>query len=196
MPSESKPTLLTGRFNDALCYAADLHRHQVRKGDVKVPYVGHLLGVASIVIEEGADEDTAIAALLHDAVEDQGGHGRLEDIRRRFGDRVASIVAECTDAYEERKPAWKKRKEAYVAHLAVATPEARLVSAADKLYNARSILRDHRRVGARVWERFSASRDEIRWYYQAVVEKLRASGDHPRLVDELARTVAELVELD
>jgi (p)ppGpp synthase/HD superfamily hydrolase len=152
----------TTRFEAALTYAAHLHRDQTRKG-TDIPYVGHLLGVASLVIEDGGSEDEAIAGLLHDAVEDQGGAPRLEDIRTRFGEGVAAIVAGCTDAHTIPKLPWRQRKEAYLAHLREATADVLRVSAADNLYNARAILEDYRALGEALWPRFSEGRDEILW---------------------------------
>lgn len=128
--------ILSGEFEEALVYAAVIHAGQVRKG-TDVPYFAHLLGVASIALEYEANETEATAALLHDAVEDAGGKGRLEDIRQRFGEAVAEIVAGCTDTDVIPKPPWRERKEAYVRHISTAPPSVRLVSAADKLYNAR-----------------------------------------------------------
>ena len=110
------PLRLSARFEDALAYAAHLHAGQPRK-DTAIPYVAHLLAVCSLVLEDGGDEDEAIAALLHDGPEDAGGHETLEEIRRRFGDRVADIVADCSDTFETPKPPWRERKEAYLAHL-------------------------------------------------------------------------------
>jgi (p)ppGpp synthase/HD superfamily hydrolase len=181
------------RFEEALTYAARLHREQVRKGS-GVPYLSHLLGVAGIALEHGASEDEAIAALLHDAVEDQGGAPTLAEIRRRFGDTVADIVAGCSDTDVVPKPPWRPRKEAYVAHLASASPSARLVSAADKLHNARSILTDYRRLGEGVWTRFAGGKEGTLWYYRAVVQAFRAYDPTP-LVDELERTVEEMERL-
>ena len=134
------------QFEAALVYAARLHRDQTRKGS-GIPYVNHLLAVAAIVGENGGTEEEVVAALLHDAPEDHGGRARLEEIRERFGDEVAEIVAGCTDTYEDPKPAWRPRKEAYVAHVRTAPASVRLVSAADKLHNARSILADLRVSG-------------------------------------------------
>ncbi len=138
------------RFEDALAYAARLHAGQRRKG-TDIPYVSHLLAVASLAIENGADEDEAIAALLHDAVEDQGGRRRLHAIRRRYGARVAELVAGCTDADVTPKPPWRQRKVRYLEHLRTASPSVRLVSACDKLHNARAILADYRRLGDALW---------------------------------------------
>jgi (p)ppGpp synthase/HD superfamily hydrolase len=180
---------LGDRFDDALVYAARLHRTQVRKSS-GVPYVSHLLAVASLVLEEGGDEDEAIAALLHDAVEDQGGRPRLEEIRGHFGDRVAEIVEGCSDTDQQPKPPWRLRKEAFIARLGdPATSESVLrVAAADKLHNARSVLADRRSLGDAVWDRFNAERDEQLWYYRAVVEVLRTRLPS-RLTDELGDVV-------
>ena len=180
------------RFDDALVYASQLHAAQVRK-QTAVPYVSHLLAVCGLVLEDGGDEDEAIAALLHDAVEDQGGAPRLAEIRARFGPRVAEIVDGCSDTDQVPKPPWRLRKEAYVAHLAdPATSESVLrVSAADKLHNARSVLAERRVLGDVVWDRFNAGRDEQLWYYRAVVEVLRTRFPG-RLTDELADVVQRL----
>jgi (p)ppGpp synthase/HD superfamily hydrolase len=186
-------SLYSARFEEALVLASRLHAAQLRKG-TKIPYVAHILGVAGIAIEYGADEDEAIAALLHDAVEDQGGAATLADIRRRFGDRVAGIVEGCTDADTVPKPPWRARKESYIAHLPGASPSVRLVSAADKLHNARAILRDYRELGERVWDRFNGGRSGTLWYYRALVEAFRQVGATP-LVEELARTVDEIERL-
>jgi (p)ppGpp synthase/HD superfamily hydrolase len=188
VPPPASP-LLTARFGDALALARKLHETQKRKGTA-VPYLSHLLSVSALVIEDGGDEDEAIAALLHDAVEDQGGLPTLEVIREWFGDRVAGIVLECTDTAEDPKPAWKKRKESYLDHIADASPSAIRVSCADKLHNARSLLRDHRRMGERLWERFNAGRDDTLWYYRELVQAFAARG--AGLADDLARVVSEL----
>ena len=183
----------TTRFEEALVYTARLHAGQTRKGG-SIPYISHLLAVTGLVLEQGGDEDEAIAALLHDAVEDQGGRPTLDEIRRRFGDRVAGIVEGCTDAFTTPKPPWRGRKEAYLAHLPQASASVHLVSAADKLHNARTILADYRQSGETVWERFNGGRDGTLWYNRALVEALRAGGPSP-LVEELERVVAELERL-
>jgi (p)ppGpp synthase/HD superfamily hydrolase len=185
--------MLTPRFEEALIFATQLHSKQLRKG-TKTPYVAHLLGVASIVLENGADEDEAIAALLHDAVEDQGGAETREEVRKRFGERVAEIVDGCTDAEVVPKPPWRARKEIYIQHLALASPSVRLVSVADKLYNARAILLDYRVLGEDLWERFTGGKDGTLWYYRALVEAYKAHGVTP-LLEELARTVSEIERL-
>jgi len=182
---------LTARFERALTFAAQLHADQVRKG-TDIPYIAHLLGVASLVLEYGGGEDEAIAALLHDAVEDQGGPATRARIQALFGRTVADIVDGCTDTDETPKPPWRARKEAYLAHLPTAAPAVLLVSAADKLYNATSILRAYRDVGADVWSRFSAGRGEQLWYYRALVTAFRTAGAPAPLVDELDLVMTEL----
>ncbi len=177
-------------FERALVYAAQVHGDHYRKG-TSVPYVTHLLAVAAIVGENGGTEDEVVAALLHDAPEDRGGEARLRDIRLRFGDGVAEIVAGCTDTYEDPKPPWRERKERHLAHLAGASDSVRLVSAADKLHNARSVLSDYRAVGEDLWDRFNGGREGTLWYYRAFVDSLKAGDDDP-LVAELDHVVREL----
>ena len=184
---------LSSRFAEALRYTAGVHANQQRKLS-GVPYMAHLLSVAGIVLEYGGDEDETIAALLHDAVEDQGGATRHEEIHRRFGPRVAEIVDGCTDADTTPKPPWRQRKEAYVANLRRASASTRLVSAADKLHNARSLLREYRLRGDSVWEYFRGGRDGTLWYYRAVVDALTRRGNNP-LVEELDRVVSRLERL-
>lgn len=178
---------LTDRFDDALAYASRIHREQFRKGTT-TPYVSHLLGVASLALEAGADEDQAIAALLHDAVEDQGGASRLADIHGRFGERVAKIVHDCTDAHVEPKPEWRPRKEAYVASLSSKHEDSLLVSLADKTHNARAILADHRIHGESIWDRFTGRKDGSLWYYSALSAAFDA-----RLPGPAAKQFAALV---
>ena len=185
--------LLGSRYTDALRLACDLHAQQLRKGTA-IPYVSHLMAASSIALEHGANEDEAIAALLHDAVEDAGGQPTLDLIRERFGTAVADIVDGCTDAHVEPKPAWRPRKEAYLAHLATASRSVRLVSASDKLHNARSILADLHVHGPDLWRRFTGGRDGSLWYYRGLVLAFAAHGRTP-LVDELDRTVREIEAL-
>ena len=147
--------------------------------------------MAAIVGENGGTEDEVVAALLHDAPEDRGGQARLQDIRLRFGDTVAEIVASCTDTYEDPKPPWRERKERHLARLAAASDSVRLVSAADKLHNARSVLSDYRTVGEELWDRFNGGREGTLWYYRAVVDTLGAGHDDST-VRELDRVVSEL----
>jgi (p)ppGpp synthase/HD superfamily hydrolase len=181
------------KLEEALGYAARVHRDQVRKGS-SVPYVTHLLAVAAIVGENGGTEEEVIAALLHDAPEDQGGEARLAEIRERFGDEVADIVAGNTDTFEIPKPPWRERKEAYVAHVARAPRSVRLVSGADKLHNARSVLADLRSLGEDLWPRFNGGKEGTLWYYRALVEAFETAGPDP-LVEELDRVVGELERL-
>ena len=169
--------------------------HQRRKGKGQ-PYVGHLLGVAAIVIQHGGGEDEVMAALLHDAVEDQGGLPRLDEIREKFGERVARIVDGCTDSYEAsgEKRDWGERKRAYIEKVAHEPEGVRLVSAADKLANAREILSDYRVEGDAVFDRFSGRKTGTLWYYRTLVNVFRKAGSSP-LIDELDRVVTELEHL-
>jgi (p)ppGpp synthase/HD superfamily hydrolase len=190
--------MLTDRFADALTYAEHLHRRQVRKGN-DIPYVAHLLAVCSIVLEWGGDEDTAIAALLHDAVEDQGGEATLLDIRRRFGTRVAEIVVACSDsvtADKSDKAPWRDRKLNQVRKLRECLPEAALVMAADKLHNVAALVRDVRREGAPTMDRFNAEPAQIIWYHREIVSGLRERSECPQsLVTKLEAAVTTLAEL-
>jgi GTP pyrophosphokinase len=184
---------LSNRFEEALLYAAQLHAGQTRKG-TDIPYISHVLGVTSIVLQHGGDEDQAIAALLHDGPEEAGGRAILEEIRRRFGDRVAGIVEGCTDSWTTPKLPWRERKEAYVAHVRTAPAEELLVSAADKLHNVRTIVSDYRVVGESIWSRFTGGKQGSLWYYRALAEGLQARFPSP-LVEELDRVVTELESL-
>jgi len=189
---------LTEHFDRAVQYANRIHANQTRKG-TDVPYMTHLLGVASLVLENGAQsEEEVIGALLHDAAEDQGGRPRLEDIREQFGEQVGHIVDACTDTYENPKPPWRPRKEAYVAHVRERVESggdepALRVSLADKLHNTRAILADVRESGDAVFERFNGKKDGTIWYYAALVEAFR--GFPNRMVSELEREVTELRRL-
>jgi (p)ppGpp synthase/HD superfamily hydrolase len=188
---------LTWRFDLALQFASGLHHNQARKGG-SVPYIAHLLAVCALVLEAGGDEDQAIVALLHDSVEDQGGLPTLETIRHLFGDRVAVAVESCSDSTVSdptKKLPWRERKEKYLAHLRHANADALIVSAADKLHNARAILSDYRTFGEQLWKRFKAEKvDQLR-YYGALVETLRKTAAPKVLVDELERVVRELKQL-
>ena len=178
------------RFMRAFQFAAEKHAGQTRKAST-IPYLAHLMGVASLVLEAGGDEDLAIAAFLHDVVEDCGGAPMLKEVRRRFGARVAEVVDGCTDADTYPKPPWRERKEKYLRHLKKADADTRLVSAADKLNNVRSILADYREVGEYVWSRFNGGRDGTLWYYRALLEEfLRRSPN--RITRELALAVKQL----
>jgi GTP pyrophosphokinase len=153
-----------------------------------------LLGAASIALEYGANEDEAIGALLHDAGEDAGGRGRIEDIRQRFGDTVANVVEGCTDTDVVPKPVWRKRKEDYIAHIGSASDSVRLVSASDKLHNARAILRDYRSHGEKLWERFTGGKDGTLWYYGSLIDALSTANNN-ELIEELERVVHEIDRL-
>ncbi|KAF0247345.1 MAG: guanosine polyphosphate synthetase/pyrophosphohydrolase [bacterium] len=192
MSNDEKPKL-TERFEEALIYATRLHAKQIRKG-TGVPYIAHLLSVAALVLEQGGDEDQAIAALLHDAIEDQGGLPIQEEILKRFGQQVTDIVVGCTDSDTVPKPPWRERKERYIAHIRTAPIETRRVSMADKLHNARSVLIDFRQVGHEVWGRFRGGKEGTLWYYRAMVEAFRQAGNST-IVDELDRVVSELERL-
>jgi GTP pyrophosphokinase len=181
---------LSDRYRAALGLAFDLHRFQERKGS-GVPYVAHLIGVSSLVLEYGGTEDDAIAALFHDAVEDQGGLEVLARLEREFGSAVASVVLACTDSHETPKPPWRARKERYVAHLAEAPANAQLVSACDKLYNLRTLLHDHRLVGESVWQRFTGGREGVLWYYAALAAAFSITNP---VVTELREAAAELAQ--
>jgi (p)ppGpp synthase/HD superfamily hydrolase len=178
------------RFEQALQFALRKHASQTKKG-TRVPYAAHLLGVTSLVLEAGGDEDLAIAALLHDVVEDCGGAPILKEVRRRFGKRVAHVVAGCTDSDTYPKPPWRGRKEKYLRHLRTADAGVRLVSAADKVHNARAILTDYREIGEPIWERFQGKRDGTLWYYRELVKEFRRR-EATRLTKELERVVTEL----
>lgn len=183
-------SMLSNRFEEALVYATRKHSSQVRKG-TPIPYIAHLLAVASIVLEDGGDEDQAIAALLHDAVEDQGGKPTLNEIRSKFGDGVAAIVEGCTDADTIPKPPWRNRKESYIRHLRSAPPEVLRVSLADKIHNVRAVLRDYRAVGENLWERFQGGKKGTLWYYRSLADTFGEIRRGPA-AEEFAQTVAEL----
>src|SRR5262245_22604284 len=192
----SKAMMLTDRFDRALLYATHVHGGQVRKG-TSIPYVAHLLAVAATVLEYGGDEDLAIAALLHDSAEDQGGTARLEDVRNRFGERVARIVEACSDsladtAKGERKAHWQERKAAYIAHLRNADESILRVSLADKVHNARAILRDLRKpdIGEKIWSRFSQPEEQTLWYYRSLADTFCE-----RLPSQLSNELHEIVQV-
>jgi (p)ppGpp synthase/HD superfamily hydrolase len=183
-------TPLTASFDDAFRLAHELHRDQRRKG-TQTPYISHLIAVASLVLDAGGDEETAIAALLHDTIEDQGDKISLEQIEARFGPRVARIVNDCTDAFTQPKPPWKQRKLDYLAHVPNLGADSRLVCTADKLHNARSILRDFRALGGAVFERFKGGKEGTLWYQRAIADALTKAGQNV-LTRELNLVVKEL----
>ena len=181
---------LTYRFVEAFQLAFSLHRNQWRKGTT-IPYISHLLSVSALILENGGDEDQAIAGLLHDAVEDQGGSQTLAEIRVRFGDRVANIVAACSDSFENPKPAWIKRKTAYLEHLPRQPEDVLLVSLADKVHNCRCILADLGVEGDKVWRRFEGGKDGTLWYYRSLADVFRGACPSP-LAEELERVVSAI----
>jgi (p)ppGpp synthase/HD superfamily hydrolase len=194
-PLPARPWQYSDRIIEAMAAAAQIHGAQVRKS-TSIPYLSHLLGTSSIALDYGANEDQAIAALLHDAIED----GKPTDAARKavghFGPEVTRIVEGCTDSDAHPKPPWRERKGAYLAHLAGADRSILLVSASDKLHNARSIVRDLRAVGEELWERFGPTKDEVLWYYRSLVSAFRANPAHtPALIAELDRTVTEMERL-
>ena len=184
---------LSRRFEEALVFAARTHAGQKRKG-TEIPYLAHLLAVAAIVLENDGDEDEAIAALLHDAIEDQGGKGMYEEIKKRFGERVAELVRACSDAESTPKPPWRERKEKAVAKIARVPRSVLLIECADKLHNARAILADYRNLGEDLWKRFRGGREGTLWYYRAMADAFKAAFDSP-LAAELDRVVTELERL-
>lgn len=194
----SRVGLLSERFDTAVAYALAAHDRQVRKATT-IPYAAHLLGVASIVLAAGGTEDEAIAALLHDVVEDQGGAPRLADVTERFGERVAAIVGECSAEDKTDDPGWRARKDRYITGLATCSDSALLVSLADKVYNAHAILDDYRAIGDAVWSRFGADEpksNSVLWYYRSLSEAYAVRPTAPtRLVAELQRTIDQLDRL-
>ncbi len=191
MPDSIVP--MTPRFAEAFLFAERLHCAEVRKKTL-VPTISHLMAVAALVLENGGGEDEAMAALLHDTAEDCGGRPVLDEIRRRFGDSVASIVEGCSDTLESPKPRWKPRKESYLEHLDTAPEANLLVSLADKVHNARSLAFEYRRVGDDLWQRFSASQEQTMWYYESLLAifRRRCPEAHRLLVNELARALRDL----
>jgi len=185
-----EPPALGVRLQRAFRYAAEKHAGQTRKQSA-VPYISHLMAVASLVLEAGGDEDMAIAALLHDVVEDCGGMPRLREVRKQFGARVAKIVEGCTDTFGEPRPEWVERKKDYLREVKHAGAETRLVSASDKLHNVRTILADYRQHGEAIWTRFTGKREGTLWYYRALSDEYQRRGPN-RITRELEIAVAEL----
>ena len=181
---------LTLRFEQALVFASRLHRKQIRKGS-NVPYISHLLSVAALVLEDGGDENEAIAALLHDAVEDQGGQATREAIFDMFGKKVVEIVDGCTDADTIPKPPWQERKQQHIEKLYHASASVRRVALADKLHNARSILSDLSREGEATWEKFKGGKEGTLWYYQTILKVFSETDANSWLVRELNRIVKQ-----
>jgi len=191
-PAKLRPTKLGPKLQRAFAYAAKMHAGQARKATT-VPYLSHLMAVASLVLEAGGDEEMAIAALLHDVVEDCGGMPRLREIRQKFGARVARIVKGCTDSFAEPKPDWIERKRGYLEEVKHADDETRLVSASDKLHNVRTILADYRKDGDAIWVRFNGRKDGTLWYYRALSDEYARKPN--RITRELALAVRDLETL-
>jgi (p)ppGpp synthase/HD superfamily hydrolase len=198
---EARQLHLTTRFTSAVDYARHIHIER-RKG-TDIPYMAHLLGVASLVMGEAGNagfpvtEDMVIAALLHDAAEDQGGLPRLRDIEQNFGPDVARMVEGLSDSLSEdpgNKQSWPERKQAYIERLRGEPADVRLISVADKIYNARSILEDYREIGPLVWERFKRRRAEQIWYFDELLAVYKSTGTS-RIVEELERVVEELRQI-
>lgn len=190
MKRSSKPPYLGPRLQKAFRYAAEQHAGQTRK-QTAVPYLSHLMAVTSLVLEGGGEEDLAIAALLHDVVEDCGGTPRLREVRRMFGARVSKIVEGCTDSFSDPKLPWMVRKTEYLKRLKHEDAETRLVSASDKLHNVRTVIADYRRDGESIWKRFSGKREGTLWYYRALNEEFQRRKAN-RITRELAMAVREL----
>lgn len=189
--------VLTQRYADAVAYASQLHADQARKSTT-IPYISHLLGVSSLVLEAGGDEDMAIAALLHDGPEDQGGQQTLDEIRTRFGPRVAHIVEGCTDSLAEdpnNKPPWRQRKKDYISHLKEADDDSLTVSLADKLHNARAIVSDLMITGPSTWNRFNARPEDILWYYNQILSTGQENQGNLFLLTNLVETIEEMTRL-
>ena len=184
---------LTDRFEDALVFAFQLHKNQYRKQS-KIPYISHLLAVTAIVLENGGSENQAIAALLHDAVEDQGGYDTLHQIKSRFGEEVELIVEGCTDAYVDPKPDWKERKSAYLEKIKQAEESVLLVSLADKVHNARSILKDLQSNEINIWDKFNGGKEGTLWYYKSLLE-IFESCPYQDLLADLRRTIEKIIKL-
>lgn len=187
--AKPRPTKLGPKLQRAFRYAAKWHAGQARKGTA-VPYLSHLMAVSSLVLEAGGDEEMAIAALLHDVVEDCGGMPRLREVRKMFGRRVARIVEGCTDCFVEPKPDWVERKRGYLEEVKHADAETRLVSASDKLHNVRTILADYRKDGEAIWVRFNGKKEGTLWYYRALSDEYSRTPN--RITRELAIAVAQL----
>ncbi|AFY55880.1 guanosine polyphosphate synthetase/pyrophosphohydrolase [Rivularia sp. PCC 7116] len=185
-----QPAKLTTKFEQALIYATQLHANQTRKVD-KIPYISHLMSVSALILEAGGTEDEAIAGLLHDAIEDQGGKATREEIRQKFGETVVEIVDGCTETDITPKPPWKERKIDYIENIRKGSDSVKLVSFADKLHNARSLLIGYRNKGDKLWDYFSGSKEDKLWFYGELLEIYQQSCDNFMTV-ELERILEEL----
>ena len=188
-----KPPHLGPRLQKAFCYAADKHAGQTRKQSA-IPYLSHLLAVTALVLEGGGDEEMAMAALLHDVVEDCGGMPILREVRKMFGTRVAHIVEGCTDSFTDPKLPWIVRKAEYLKRLKHEDAETRLVSASDKLHTVRTVIADYRTDGESIWKRFSGGRDGTLWYYRALNAEFQRRKPN-RITRELAIALHDLDEI-
>lgn len=183
-------TKLTNKFEQALVYATQLHANQTRKVD-KIPYISHLMSVSALILEAGGSEDEAIAGLLHDAIEDQGGKATREEIRQKFGETVVEIVDGCTESDITPKPPWKERKIQYIENIRNASDSVKLVSLADKLHNARSLLIGYQNQGDKLWDYFSGSKEDKLWFYGELL-KIYKQGNVNFMTVELQRILKEL----
>ena len=187
-------SVLTASFQDALVYAAQVHDGHARKGSAQIPYLAHLMSVAALVLENDGDEEQAIAALLHDAIEDQGHRTSVAELRERFGDRVARIVEACSDTDQRPKPPWLGRKQAYIQRMEHEPQDVLLVALADKVHNARSTVADLRLHGDATWRKFGGTVEQQLWYYRSLSELFLRRMPSP-LADELARLVDEITAM-
>lgn len=185
---------LSDRYKQALDLAFDLHREQSRKGSQEIPYFAHLMSVSALVLENGGSEDQAIAALLHDAVEDQGGYETLKKIEGEFGKEVAQIVDGCTDSYKKPKLDWDLRKKTYLEKLKTESDDVKLVALADKVHNARAILCDLQEEGDSIWLRFNGGKARTVKYYQSLANIFDES-PFPYLKKELRHLVEEMITI-
>lgn len=183
-------TKLGKRFEQALLFALRIHAGQLRKGS-RAPYYSHLLGVASLVLEDGGSETEAIAALLHDAAEDGAGQQTLDEIRVQFGDVIAEIVLDCSDTLENPKPPWKARKQAHIDHLQTCRPESVNIKLADNVHNASNLLRSLHESGPEVWVDFKGGKEGTLWYYKQM-HRVFCQTRNGFLVDEFARLISEI----
>ena len=181
---------LTTKFEQALIYATQLHANQTRKVD-KIPYISHLMSVSALILEAGGTEDEAIAGLLHDAVEDQGGQATREEIREKFGETVVEIVDGCTETDITPKPPWKQRKIDYIENISNGSDSVKLVSLADKLHNARSLLVGYRNKGDKLWDYFNGTKEDKLWFYRELLKVYR-QGNVNFMTVELERILDEL----